>query len=90
MRAGRKCKAAAAKGKKKREFLRKLKTGGPGPSCSSAQLLVTVARHPTSSPPPAPGDLILLFKALGLVFFAGEWGILESPVHCCKVTPVLA
>ena len=86
MRVGRKCKAAAAR--KRESFYEK--TGVPGPSCSSAQLLVTVAHHPTSSPPPAPGDLSLLFKALGLVFFAGEWSILESPVHCCKETPVLA
>lgn len=42
MQAGMKSRAAASKGKKKREFFLE-KTGGPGLSCSSAQLLVTVA-----------------------------------------------
>ena len=83
LRAGRRIKAAAAKNKKKKDGFRK--EWRPRPQSLDRVLL----RLMFSSPPPPPQLLLQeqfqQFKALGLVFCVGKWGILEEPALCCKV-----
>ena len=85
MQTGRKCKAAAAKGKKKRKDWR-----------SRAQLQLSSAAGDSSSPTNQQSSSssrrsIPICSRLWALFSLWENGaFLESPVHCCKVTPVLA
>ena len=81
MRAGRKCKAAAAKGKKKREFLRK-------DWRSRAQLQLSSAAGDSSSPPnqqssSSSGRSIPIVQGLGPCFLCGRMG------HFRKSYPLL-